>query len=99
MKFVIITLTVAFLCTAYLWPIVPLIIYPLNRRRGFLAALYCCAVGVFFGIGPHYSHFNIGAFYEAAVFTSAARLIAESAGLLEKPRRAWLKRHPRSAES
>ncbi|WP_329249273.1 hypothetical protein OG223_17945 [Streptomyces sp. NBC_01478] len=92
MEFLVLTLSVAFLCTAYAWPVIPLIVYPMNRRRGFWAALYCCAVGAFFGIGSMYSHFYVGAFFEAAVFTSAVRAAAEAAGILEKPRGAWRKR-------
>ncbi|WP_369392384.1 hypothetical protein AB5J72_35960 [Streptomyces sp. CG1] len=95
MKFLIIGLSVAFLCIAYAWPVIPLFIYPMSRRRGFWAALYCCAVGVFFGIGLGYSHFDTGAFFEAAIFTSVVRAIAEAAGILEKLRNAWRKRHAR----
>ncbi|MEU0969662.1 hypothetical protein ABZ357_31240 [Streptomyces sp. NPDC005917] len=98
MKILIITLSTVFLCAAYAWPAIPLLIYPMNRRRGLWAALYCCAVGVFFGIGPHYSHFNIGAFFEAAILTSFVRVIAEAAGILEKPRNAWRKRHTAPVE-
>ncbi|MFE0508849.1 hypothetical protein [Streptomyces sp. NPDC058964] len=93
MKILITSLSVAFLCTAYVWPAAPLLIYPMNRRLGFWAALYCCAVGVFFGIEPYYLHFNIGAFFEAVIFTSVVRAIAEAIGVLEKPRNAWRKRH------
>ncbi|MFI6464470.1 hypothetical protein [Streptomyces sp. NPDC050528] len=93
MKILIITLSVAFLCAAYVWPFVPLVVYPMNRWLGLWAALYCCAAGVFFGMGSGFSHYNIGAFFEAAVFTSVVRAVAEAAGLLEKPRDAWRKRH------
>ncbi|MER5404213.1 hypothetical protein [Streptomyces sp. NPDC002769] len=98
MKILISALAVAFLCTAYAWPVIPLLIYPMNRRRGFWAALYCCAVGVLFGIGGQYAHFNIGAFFEAAIFTSVVRATAEAAGILEKPRNAWRKRHTAPVE-
>lgn len=93
MEILIVALSVAFLCAAYAWPFIPFVIYPMNRWRGFWAALYCCAVGVFLGTWSGYSHYNIGAFFEAAVFTSVVRAIAEATGILEKPRNAWRKRH------
>ncbi|WP_330288843.1 hypothetical protein [Streptomyces sp. NBC_00576] len=34
---------VVFMGCVYAWPVVPLVAYPLNRRRGSWAALYCCA--------------------------------------------------------
>ncbi|MFF2994668.1 hypothetical protein ACFVTC_08815 [Streptomyces sp. NPDC057950] len=98
MKILIVALTVTFLCTAYAWPVIALLIYPMNRRRGFWAALYCCVVGVFFGTGPQYSHFNTGEFFGAAIFTSAARAAAEAAGILERPRSAWRRRHTAPVE-
>ncbi|GAA3830018.1 hypothetical protein GCM10022403_074060 [Streptomyces coacervatus] len=93
MKFFIIAVSIAFLCAAYAWPVIPLLVYPLNRRRGFWAALYCCAVAVFFGLGFRYTNrFMVSDFFEAAVYTSAVRAIAEATGILEKPRQIWRKR-------
>ncbi|MEV6052335.1 hypothetical protein [Streptomyces sp. NPDC052107] len=90
MKLLIMALSIVFLCAAYAWPVIPLLVYPLNRRRGFGAALYCCAVAVFFGTAFRYTtRFMVSDFFEAAVYTSAVRVIAEATGMLEKPRHAW----------
>ena len=94
MEILIATLMFSFLCAAYAWPVIPLVSHPMNRWRGLWAALYCCAVGVVFGGGSFFSKFHIAEFFEAAVFTSVVRAVAESAGLLEKQRIAWRKRHP-----
>ncbi|MFF0159946.1 hypothetical protein ACFYRY_20785 [Streptomyces sp. NPDC005263] len=89
MNFLVVALTVVFMGCVYAWPVLPLVVYPLNRRRGFWAALYCCAIAVFFGMEFRYSKFMIGTFFEIAVYTSAARAVAEASGVLEKPRAAW----------
>lgn len=94
MEIILGTLMFAFLCAAYAWPVIPLVVYPMNRWRGLWAALYCCAVGVFFGSGSFFSGFHVAEFFEVAVFTSVVRAFAEAAGLLEKPRIAWRERHP-----
>ncbi|MEV6289147.1 hypothetical protein AB0M41_01655 [Streptomyces sp. NPDC051896] len=100
MKLLIIALSVVFLCAAYAWPVIPLLVYPLNRRRGFWAALYCCAAAVFFGITFRYTNrFMVNDLFEAAVYTSAVRAIAEATGMLEKPRHAWRKRRLRAGDS
>ncbi|WP_330338042.1 hypothetical protein [Streptomyces sp. NBC_00557] len=93
MKLLIITLSVVFLGAAYAWPVIPLLVYPLNRRRGFWAALYCCAAAVFFGTAFRYTdRFMVSDFFEAAVYTSAVRAIAEATGVLDKPRHTWRSR-------
>ena len=83
---------VLFMGCVYAWPVVPLVAYPLNRRRGFWAALYCCAIAVFFAMEFRYSKFMLGTFFEMAVYTSAARAIAEASGVLERPREVWRRR-------
>ncbi|WP_030929557.1 hypothetical protein [Streptomyces sp. NRRL S-646] len=93
MKFLIIALFVVFLCAAYAWPVIPLVIYPHSRWRGFWAALYGCAVAVFFGMEFRYTNrFMVSDFFEAAVYTCTVRAIAEATGVLEKPRQIWRKR-------
>lgn len=90
-------MTVVFMGCVYAWPFVPLVAYPLNRRRGFWTAVYCCAVAALFAIELRYSKFMIGTFFEMTVCTSTARAVAEATGVLEKPREAWRRRHPEEA--
>ncbi|MET7382770.1 hypothetical protein ABZT08_28860 [Streptomyces sp. NPDC005526] len=95
MNFLAEAMVVAFMGCAYAWPVIALAVYPLNRRRGFWAALYCCAIALFFGIEFHSFKFMVGEFFEVAVYTSAVRILAEALGVLEKPRNVWRKRHER----
>ncbi|MFC4503629.1 MULTISPECIES: hypothetical protein [Streptomyces] len=90
-------MTVVFMGCVYAWPVVPLVAYPLNRRRGFWAALYCFAIAAFFALELRYSQFMIVTFFEMALYTSAARAITEASGVLEKPREAW-RRHTREVQ-
>jgi hypothetical protein len=45
-----------------------------------------------------YSKFMLGTFFEMAVYTSAARAIAEASGVLERPRDVWRRRHTREVQ-
>ena len=89
---------VLFMGCVYAWPVVPLVAYPLNRWRGFWAALYCCTVAVLFAVEFRFSRFMLGTFFEMAVYTSAARAIAEATGVLDRPREVWRRRHAREVQ-
>ncbi|MEV7891690.1 hypothetical protein ACWD3I_38535 [Streptomyces sp. NPDC002817] len=87
MTVVVVALAAALLATSYVWPFVPLVIYPMRRWRGFWAALYCGAVGAVCAVVFRDLRYMVGDFFELSVVFALLRAIVEVAGLAEPARR------------
>jgi hypothetical protein len=84
---IVVALAVALMATSYVWPFVPLVIYPMRRWRGFWAALYCGALGAVCAVEFRDFHYMVGDFFEISVAVSVLRAIVEASGLAEPARR------------
>jgi hypothetical protein len=80
---IVVGLAVLLVATSYVWPLVPLVVYPMNRWRGFWAALYCGALGAVCTVEFRDTHYMVGDFFEISVAVSALRAIVEASGLAE----------------
>ncbi|MGW1745987.1 hypothetical protein ACWCRD_10320 [Streptomyces sp. NPDC002092] len=87
MTVMVVALAVALLATSYVWPFVPLVIYPMRRWRGFWAALYCAALGAVCAVEFRDYRYMVGDFFELSVALALLRAIVEAAGLVEPARR------------
>ncbi|WP_405784439.1 hypothetical protein [Streptomyces sp. NBC_00859] len=87
MTVISLALALAIIVTSYVWPIVPLIVYPMRRRRGLLAALYCGALGLVCAVEFRDFHYMVGDFFKASVFTAVTRVVVEITGVAEPARR------------
>ncbi|UQA95699.1 hypothetical protein [Streptomyces halobius] len=77
-----------FMAVGFAWPFLPLVVYPFNRWRGMWAAVYCGITGFIAGyVIFRYSHHMTGTFFQASVYTSAARIAVELTGAMERFRR------------
>ncbi|MEU2623225.1 hypothetical protein ABZ642_34840 [Streptomyces sp. NPDC007157] len=92
MTVIVVALAVALGAVAYVWPLLPLVVYPMRRWRGFWAALYCGALGAVGSVAFRDLHHMVGDFFEASVATSAFRALVEAAGLVEPFRSRWRER-------
>jgi hypothetical protein len=81
-----VALAAVLLATSYAWPLVPLVVYPMNRWRGFWAALYCGALGAVGAVEFRDLHYMVGDFFEISVAVSLLRAIVEASGLAEPVR-------------
>ncbi|MFF1453033.1 hypothetical protein ACFVYF_33600 [Streptomyces sp. NPDC058274] len=86
MTVVAVALAVVLVGTAYVWPFVPLVVYPMRRWRGFWAALYCGALGAVCAVEFRDLHYMVGDFFEISVAASLLRAIVEVSGLAEPVR-------------
>ncbi|SNX63345.1 hypothetical protein SAMN06272735_5153 [Streptomyces sp. TLI_55] len=87
MTVIVVALAVALLATAYVWPLVPLVIYPMRRWRGFWAALYSAAIGAVCAVVFRDLRYMVGDFFELSVVLALLRATVEAAGLAEPARR------------
>ncbi|MFH9426058.1 hypothetical protein [Streptomyces sp. NPDC017529] len=88
MTYVATGITAVFVAVGYAWPFLPLVVYPFDRRRGMWVAAYCGAAGFLAGyVVFRYSDHAVGTFFQASVFTSAARIVGELTGAGERLRR------------
>ncbi|MGW2556983.1 hypothetical protein [Streptomyces sp. NPDC001635] len=88
----IVALAWVLLATSYVWPFVPLIVYPMRRWRGLWAALYCGAIGLLCAVEFRDLHYLVGDFFKASVITSIVRVVVEVSGIGELARTRWKER-------
>ncbi|MEV6762873.1 hypothetical protein AB0N16_20060 [Streptomyces sp. NPDC051105] len=87
MTVIVVALAAVLGAVAYGWPLVPLVVYPMRRWRGFWAALYCGVLGAVGAVEFRDLHYMVGDFFEASVITSSLRALVEATGLAERARR------------